>query len=367
MNGAAPATVLVVHDTRGGPWPVSGWLSAAGHRVVEATDHAQALAALADPQDPPDVAVLDARLPDGRVDELCARFRGRPGTAVVPVVQISSEVSAAADPAHNPDGGADACLTEPIAPEELLATVTAVLRYARARERAERLAARMTQLNRAALAVYAATRVETLAAAAAAGAAQLTGSAACAVVLAPDGRMLRMATPTPTARPEPRPAHPGVLDWLACRALGDRLGADMAVVPHPEWKEQLPESPMTGDVCMVLARTKRARPPVCLAVEATAVADGESRELLNQLAHGAAMAVEALRTYSEEHSLALTLQRSFLPTRLPRVPGVELAVRYVPASSRPRSAGTSTRPWRPMPGCCWRSAMWRGTHWRPPR
>lgn len=337
VNGTAPATVLVVDGTRTGCRAVAGWLSAAGHRVVEVADGARALAALGDSGTRPDVAVVDVRLPDMSGYELCERIKGHPGTAALPVVHISA--TAAADRTQGLDRGADAYLTEPIAPEELLATVTAVLRYARARQRAERLAARTTQLNRAALNVYAATRVETLSAAAAAGAAQLMSSPGCAIVLAPDGRMLRMAAPSPTARPEPRTAHPGVLDWLSCWALGERIGADLAVIPHREWQEQVPASPMTGDVCVVLARTKRARPPVCLAVDAEAVEDGDDREMLSQLAHGTAMAVEALRAYSEEHSLALTLQRSFLPTRFPQVAGVELAVRYVPASSQAEIGG----------------------------
>ncbi|MGA5702598.1 SpoIIE family protein phosphatase [Peterkaempfera bronchialis] len=339
MNGTGPATVLVVDGTRAGRCAIAAWLRHAGHQVVEAVDGAQAIALLADPQDLPDAAIVDVRLPDMSGYEVCEYIKGHPGTAALPVVHISATATAAADRTQGLDRGADAYLTEPIAPEELLATVAAVLRYARARRRAERLAARMTQLNQATLAVYGATRVDTLAAAAARGAARLMTSPSSAVVLAPDGRVLRMASASATAHPEPRMAHAGLLHWLSGWALGERTGADLAVVPHRDWKEQLPDTEMCGDVCMVLARTKRARPPLCLAVEAAAVEDGEDRELLNQLAHGSAMAVEALRTYSEEHSLALTLQRSFLPSRFPQVPGVELAVRYVPASSQAEIGG----------------------------
>ncbi|MFJ6217320.1 SpoIIE family protein phosphatase [Streptomyces sp. NPDC092296] len=339
MNRAPSATVLVVDGPGPGRRAVAGWLRQAGHRVVEAADGAQALAALADPADPPDAAVIGVRLPDMSGYEVCEYIKSRPGTAALPVVHISATATGAADRTQGLDRGADAHLTEPIAPEELLATVAAVLRYARARRRAERLAARMTQLNRATLAVYGATRVESLAAAAATGAAQLMSSPASALALSPGGRVLRMVCPAEALRPEPRMARPGLLDWLSGWALGERIGADLAVVPHHVWKEQLPDTELGGDVCLVLARTKRARPPVCLAVEAAAVADAEDRELLSQLAHGAALALEALRTYSEEHSLALTLQRSFLPTRFPQVPGVELAVRYVPASSQAEIGG----------------------------
>ncbi len=43
--------------------------------------------------------------------------------------------------------------------------------------------------------------------------------------------------------------------------------------------------------------------------------------------------------YSEEHQLALTLQRTFLPETLPQVPGVQLAVRYLPAASQTEIGG----------------------------
>ena len=335
MKGTAPATVLLIEGTEAGRSRIAGWLRGAGHRVVEAADGAQALAALSKPHDVPDAAVIGTRLPDTTGYEVCEYIRRQPGTAALPVVRVA----AAADRTQGLDQGPDACLTEPIAPEELLATVAAVLRYAGARRRAERLAARMTQLNRATLSVYGATRVEALAAAAATGAARLLSSPASAILLAPDGRVLRMVSPTPTAPPEPRTARPGLLDLLAGWALGERTGSDMAVVPHRAWKEQLPDTGVGGDVCMVLARTRRGRPPLCLAVESAAVGSGEDREVLTQLAHGSALAVEALRAYSEEHSLALTLQRGFLPTRLPQVPGVELAVRYVPASSQAEIGG----------------------------
>jgi serine phosphatase RsbU (regulator of sigma subunit) len=54
---------------------------------------------------------------------------------------------------------------------------------------------------------------------------------------------------------------------------------------------------------------------------------------------GIALAVEALRTYAEEHLVALTLQRSFLPSSLPELPGIELSARYVPASNQAEVGG----------------------------
>ncbi|GHH66306.1 hypothetical protein GCM10018781_20040 [Kitasatospora indigofera] len=43
--------------------------------------------------------------------------------------------------------------------------------------------------------------------------------------------------------------------------------------------------------------------------------------------------------YSEEHQFALTLQRTFLPATLPDWPGVDLAVRYLPAATENEIGG----------------------------
>jgi serine phosphatase RsbU (regulator of sigma subunit) len=61
--------------------------------------------------------------------------------------------------------------------------------------------------------------------------------------------------------------------------------------------------------------------------------------LLTQLGQAATLAADSLRLYTEEHSLALTLQRSFLPERTPRIPGLEIAARYVPAAETAEIGG----------------------------
>jgi serine phosphatase RsbU (regulator of sigma subunit) len=61
--------------------------------------------------------------------------------------------------------------------------------------------------------------------------------------------------------------------------------------------------------------------------------------VLLQLAQAVAAAVEAQRSYDEEHRIAVTLQRSLLPRRLPEVAGLDLAVRYEPASAQTEVGG----------------------------
>ncbi|MCX5387362.1 PP2C family protein-serine/threonine phosphatase [Streptomyces sp. NBC_00083] len=48
---------------------------------------------------------------------------------------------------------------------------------------------------------------------------------------------------------------------------------------------------------------------------------------------------DVVERYSQEHELALTLQRTFLPTTLPQVDGAELSVRYLPAATTAEIGG----------------------------
>src|ERR1700685_797968 len=62
-------------------------------------------------------------------------------------------------------------------------------------------------------------------------------------------------------------------------------------------------------------------------------------QILRQLVQSTALAVEALRAYADEHLVALTLQRSFLPAVLPETPGITICVRYAPASDQAEVRG----------------------------
>jgi anti-anti-sigma factor len=60
--------------------------------------------------------------------------------------------------------------------------------------------------------------------------------------------------------------------------------------------------------------------------------DAEDLSFLESLASQCAQALERARLFEAERRVAVTLQRSLLPQRLPVVDGVELAVRYLPAA-----------------------------------
>jgi serine phosphatase RsbU (regulator of sigma subunit)/anti-sigma regulatory factor (Ser/Thr protein kinase) len=60
----------------------------------------------------------------------------------------------------------------------------------------------------------------------------------------------------------------------------------------------------------------------------------EDIRIAEALAGQAAQALDRARQFESEHTVAETLQRSFLPVSLPRVQGVELAARYLPGSDQ---------------------------------
>jgi PAS domain S-box-containing protein len=53
--------------------------------------------------------------------------------------------------------------------------------------------------------------------------------------------------------------------------------------------------------------------------------------ILRLAADRVALAIDHARVYEREHRIAETLQRSLLPEKLPRLPGLEVAARYIPA------------------------------------
>ncbi|MER5558897.1 fused response regulator/phosphatase [Streptomyces sp. NPDC001251] len=335
-----PATVLVVDDNETNRYILSRWLQRAGHTVLTAATGEQGLALLdAASAELPDIAIVDVRLPDMSGFEVSERVKTDPLTAHVPVIQISAAAISPDDHAEGLRRGADAYLDQPIDPGELLATVTATLRYARARQRAELLAQRLIALNRATLDVYSAVGFHSLASAATGGAATVLSCAASAVFLSPQAQAVHSMIAAPGSPLRVQPAHPDLLDQLSAHGLHQGTGVTIARIPQGQWRALLPGDHLAGDVALAMSRTKRGRPPICLAVPAEALRSADDEQLFQQLANAGALALEALRTYNEEHALGLALQRSFLPKELPTVPGIDLAFRYLPASEHAEIGG----------------------------
>ena len=313
MTPAEATSILVVDDAEASRYLLSSWLRRSGYRVTEAATGAQALSLLA--KAPIDLVMLDVNLPDMSGFDVCARIKTNPATAVVPVIHMSATAIEPEDEARGLSGGADAYLLEPVDPRVLVATVEAVLRYYRARALAERLAARLTLLTRVTLALNTATTFDALLTAAVEGATSMFGGLATALATTPLGRT-RSAAATPDG---------GVV-----------LSSARADVP---FAEPVPAVVTVDNVAwhgnraatVFFGRPKPSLEPVCVAVDAANASTDEDRQLLLQLGQATALACEGLRAWSEEHTVAVTLQRSLLPTVESTARGLSVVTRYVPA------------------------------------
>jgi len=317
------ATVLVVDDSRTKRYLLVSWLTRAGFTVLEAESGAEALARVE--VDRIDLVVLDVRLPDVSGYDVCERIKA--AHPAMPVIHVSAHAVDVADRAQGLTRGADAYLTEPIEPEELIATTRAVLRYYQARQRAELLAERLLVLADTTVAVHAAPTFARLLEAAAESAAQIFKSPVAVVAETFDGDCLAGIA-----------AGPGtgatLVPWVV-DDTGVPTGATVRVEDPANWG--LIEWPAGDTVTVAAARLREDRAPLYVVVP-TATQTARTPVLV-QLAQAVAAAVEAQRSFDEEHRIAVTLQRSLLPRRLPDVAGLDLAVRYEPASAQTEVGG----------------------------
>jgi PAS domain S-box-containing protein len=133
MPNQASPLILFVDDDAFNRRVFTHHLRDAGFRTAEAATGADALRQAAGPE-PTDLVILDINLPDLDGREVCRRLKDHPATAGVPVVQLSGVYVRPQERAHALEGGADAFLTKPAEPDELIATVRALLRIRKAEE-----------------------------------------------------------------------------------------------------------------------------------------------------------------------------------------------------------------------------------------
>jgi CheY-like chemotaxis protein len=318
------ATVLVAGGDDSRRDAVARWLTDAGLTAVEANTGSAAVARLA-AAPPIDAVFLDVQLPDTTGYAVCEKIKSDRQNAGVPVIHIAA--ADAVDRARGMSAGADGYLVEPIDSEELIATLKAVLRAHRSRREAELLAWRLSRLAELTVAMNAAPTLPGVLAAAAAGAARMWD--APVIVCAESAEGLRLAgvvagDGTPPAIQEWAPAGPEA-----------PVGVSQRNASPDDWA--LAEWPAGEDLIVVAARLRPDRAPVYVAAPASRPTPGAP--VMNQLAQAIAGAVESQRFYDEEHRIARTLQRSLLQQRLPMVNGLDLAVRYSPASARTEVGG----------------------------
>jgi PAS domain S-box-containing protein len=123
--------VLNVNDDEARRYLIGHALRRASFHVVDAETGSAALERAA--FDPPDLVLLDVRLPDIDGFEVCRRLKAMPATATIPVVMVSEVFTDDVDRIEALDLGADGYLTDP-RPPVMLATIRAVLRAREAEE-----------------------------------------------------------------------------------------------------------------------------------------------------------------------------------------------------------------------------------------
>jgi PAS domain S-box-containing protein len=123
-DGRSPTLILNVDDNEAALYAKTRILRRAGLEVIEAATGVDALRLVAERR--PVLLVLDVKLPDISGLEVCRRVKDDHPDILV--LQISASFVAGDDRVRGLEGGADSYLTQPIAPNELVATVRALLR-----------------------------------------------------------------------------------------------------------------------------------------------------------------------------------------------------------------------------------------------
>ena len=125
--------ILNVDDNESGRYIKTRVLRQGGYEVVEARTGVEALETARRAK--PDLVLLDVKLPDVSGFEVCRMIKE--STPKLLVLQISASFVAPRDRAAGLDSGADAYLSQPVEPSELLATVRALLRLKKAEQAAQ--------------------------------------------------------------------------------------------------------------------------------------------------------------------------------------------------------------------------------------
>ena len=126
------ARVLNVNDHEQTRYMCTRMLKLAGFEVIEAATGEEALMQARGRQ--PDIIVLDVKLPDMSGFEVCRLVKSAADTSSICVLQTSATFVTVDKKIEGLESGADAYLTHPFEPAELIATVHALLRI-RAAER----------------------------------------------------------------------------------------------------------------------------------------------------------------------------------------------------------------------------------------
>lgn len=322
--------VLVVDDTDAHRYVMSSWLRRAGYTVTEAQTGSQALAAVG-----PELAavVLDVNLPDMSGLDVCQAIKTSAETGDVPVLHVSATSIDARARTSGLQRGADAYLVEPLDRDEFLATVGALCRSHDARRGITEQARRLGQLAAALVPLNAAESPEAVVDAASVAAASVLATPVVVVATSADGMATRAVCAGPLA-PAVRGRH------LSPAFQPDTHGP---TVYTPEtapsvWAEMLERAgvgPRTWLMIPLRDDHDRLLGGIAVATDAEdGVLPADERDLADQLAGALTVALSNLRSFAQEHQVAMTLQRSMLPHALPATRELQMAARYSASDSQ---------------------------------
>jgi len=138
------AKVLVVDDTPHNVKLLADLLAVKGYSVATAVNGEEALAKVASER--PDLVLLDVMMPGLSGYDVCRRIRGDPGTALLPVVLVTS-LDPQQERVKGMEAGADDFLSKPINQAELFARVRSLLRIKSLQDEVRRQADALQEWN----------------------------------------------------------------------------------------------------------------------------------------------------------------------------------------------------------------------------
>lgn len=130
-EGQTGLTILHVDDTDAQRYAISRVLRHAGFAVLEARTGQQALDIV---KQLPDLVILDVNLPDVSGFTVCKQIKANEATSRIPVLHLSATMVSTDARVAGLDGGADGYLVQPVEPDELVATIRALLRVRKTEE-----------------------------------------------------------------------------------------------------------------------------------------------------------------------------------------------------------------------------------------
>ncbi|MFY9611380.1 MAG: response regulator [Blastocatellia bacterium] len=124
--------IVNVDDHDGSREATSELLRNQGFTIFEAATGTDALRLVTEVR--PQLVLLDVKLPDISGHEVCRLLKADRSTASIPILQISASFTTGRDRVAGLESGADGYLAKPVEPDELIATIKALLRLREAEE-----------------------------------------------------------------------------------------------------------------------------------------------------------------------------------------------------------------------------------------